>query len=97
MDQLFYFYDQCTFTMDEISPVRPSKAPPFRVGEEAELRVNLEQAPAIRPESREVHNHKNIEGATFVAPLSYLSPFLEFHQAHSRGKATALTPLFSHS
>ena len=37
------------------SPVRPREAPPFKVGKQARLRVNLEQAPAFRPGSREVH------------------------------------------
>ncbi len=52
----------------EVSPVRPREAPPFNVGKQARLRVNLEplgltqglelverQAPAFRPGSREVH------------------------------------------
>jgi hypothetical protein len=35
------------------SPVRPREAPPFKVEKKARLRVNLEQAPALRPgESR---------------------------------------------
>jgi hypothetical protein len=47
------------------SPVRPREAPPFKVGKKAQLRVNLEQAPAFRPGSREVHfPHKKHEKAS---------------------------------
>jgi hypothetical protein len=37
------------------SRVRPREGRPFKVGKKARLRVNLEQAPAFRSESREVH------------------------------------------
>jgi len=37
------------------SPVRPREVPLFKVGKQARLRVNLEQASAFRPGSRKVH------------------------------------------
>jgi hypothetical protein len=46
----------CT-SVDSDKTIHPfdREAPPLKVGEEAQLRVNSEQAPSFRPGSRKVH------------------------------------------
>ena len=52
------------------SPVRRREAPSFKTGWYAPLRVNLEQAPTLRPESRVVHffSHLSAIGKAYRLP-----------------------------